>query len=378
MKKTRVGMVLNSVGFGGVTEVAIQLLRALPRDEFAFDLCLLKRDASADPDRLARFAALDAPVHCASASGGKFEMIAGVAGWAAERKLDILHTHSFRPNIYGRLGGALRRPEGLRLLPHYHNQYDDKWGKEPELLALERHLAASSDAVIAVSRSVQEHVAERLGIDADRIEVIANGVAAPDFQFADAAGARRQLGIRDGALVFGLIGRICRQKGQDIFAEAAIAAAAEMPEAEFLVIGDIEDEAMHRRLRQRIDEADLAERIRFTGHRSDMALVYSALDCVVAPSRWEGFGLMLIEAMAAGKPVIAARAGAIPEVVAEDKTALLVPPENAAELAAAMLRLGSDAGLLRALGQAGIERQKAFSWQEAAAKLASVYRRIRP
>ena len=305
-------------------------------------------------------------------------MIAGVADWVADSKIDILHTHSFRPNIYGRLGGMLRRPAGLLILPHYHNHYDDKWDREPELLALERQLAASSDAMIAVSRSVREHVAERLCIETGRIDVIANGVEAGAFLFSNAAEARRQLGVKNNALVFGLIGRVCRQKGQDIFVEAAIAAAAVMPEAEFLIVGDIEDEALHRQLRHRIDAAHLGRRIRFTGHRSDMALIYSALDCVAAPSRWEGFGLMLIEAMAAGKPIIAARAGAIPEVIIEDQTALLVPPENAAELAAAMIRLGRDGAMRRSFGLAGLERQKAFSWQAAADKLASVYRRIRP
>ncbi len=376
MTKTSVGMVLNSMGFGGVTEVVFQLLRALPREEFDFHLCTLKPDDEADPDRLERFASLGVPVQCAAPSGGKFEMIAGVADWVDKSRIGILHTHSFRPNIYGRLGGLLKRQTGLRILPHYHNQYDDKWDSEPELLALERHLAESSDAAIAVSRSVQEHVAERLAIDASRIEIVPNGVAANEYQFADRAEARRQLGIKEGARVFGLVGRICHQKGQDIFVEAAIKTAAEMPDAEFLMIGDIEDEKLHRRLSQRILKVGLVERIRFTGHRSDMALVYSALDCVVAPSRWEGFGLMLIEAMAAGKPVIAARVGAIPEVTVENETALLVPPESASELAGAMTRIGQDAQLRAGLGAAGIVRQQGFGWQESAARIVSIYQRI--
>jgi glycosyltransferase involved in cell wall biosynthesis len=378
MIKRNVGMVLNSLGFGGVTEVVYQLLKVLPRETFDFHLCLLKPDIEADPERVQRFASLDVPVHCAAPSSGKFEMIAGVADWVTQKQINILHTHSYRPNIYGRLGGVLRRAAGLRMVPHYHNQYDDKWSKEPDLLALERHLAPNSDAFIAVSRSVQTHVAEKLQIDPLNIDVIANGVAAREFQFADPVEARRQLGANKDGLVFGLIGRVCQQKGQDIFVEAAITIAAILPNSEFLMIGDIEDEALHRRLSQRITDAGFSERIRFTGHRSDMAVVYCALDCVVAPSRWEGFGLMLIEAMAAGKPIIATRVGAIPEVVQENQTALLVPPETPSALAAAMLQLGQDTSAMRRMGVAGIARQEAFTWQAAAAKVAAIYSRIDP
>ncbi len=376
MKKPRVGMVLNSMGHGGVTEVVYQLLRTLPSEDFWFSLCLLKTDTDADRERSNRFATLDVPIHVAAPSGNKFEMIAGVAQWVERNNLDILHCHSFRPNIYGRLGGVLRRPAGLKMLAHYHNQYDDKWTKEPDLLALERQLAASSDGFIAVSRSVQEHVAQRLNIDQNRIDVVTNGVAANDFQYEDRAGARQHLQIRSDGLAFGLIGRICAQKGQDTFVDAAIASAAALPSAEFLLIGDIEDEKLHQRLIKKIDDTGLSQRIRFTGHRSDMARVYCALDCVVAPSRWEGFGLMLIEAMAAGKPIIASRVGAIPEVVVEDETALLVPPDDVSALSAAMIRLGLDRSALRKLGEAGVVRQKDFSWTEAAGKIATIYQRV--
>jgi glycosyltransferase involved in cell wall biosynthesis len=378
MSKARVGMVLNSLGFGGVTEVVYQLLRALPRDTFEFQLCLLKPETEADPDRLQRFGALDVAMHCAAPSSGKFEMIAGVADWVTKNRIDILHTHSLRPNIYGRLGGVLTRPTGLRIIPHYHNQYDDKWNKEPELLQLEHYLAAQSDAFIAVSRSVKQHVAERLKLNAEQIDVVTNGVVAQDFQYPDRVEARRQLGLAENALAFGLIGRICHQKGQDTFVEAAHQASAELPMAEFIMIGDLEDEKLHRRLSQSISDAGLQHRIRFTGHRSDIALAYSALDCVVASSRWEGFGLMLIEAMAAGKPVIASRAGAIPEVVIEDETALLVSPDNATELAATMIRLGQDRTLMQSLGDAGVRRQQAFTWDAAAAKVAAIYQRMLP
>jgi glycosyltransferase involved in cell wall biosynthesis len=262
------------------------------------------------------------------------------------------------------------------MIAHYHNQYADKWDADQELLAIERQLASSTHALLAVSRSVREHVSNYIAVPEARIDVVANGVDRKILQGADRTQARAALGIAPDAFAFGLIGRVCHQKGQDIFVEAAQSLAASMPQAVFVMVGDIEDEALHRRLAKRITDAGLSHAIMFAGYRMDMTNVYAALDAVVAPSRWEGFGLMLVEAMAARKPIVAASVGAIPEVTGEGKAAFLVPPGDAPALAVAMAKLAEDVLLQHSLVAAGDERQRHFTWDACTSSVAAIYRRV--
>ena len=154
--------------------------------------------------------------------------------------------------------------------------------------------------------------------------------------------------------------------------QAALALLGRMPQARFLIIGSAEDTALAVGLQEQIAAAGATDRIRFLGHRQDMAPIYRALDILAAPSRWEGFGLMLAEAMAAGCPVVASDVGAIPEVAAG--AALLVPPDDADALAAALASM--DAAIRADLRAKGMIRSHAFVWEQASAQMAAIYDRV--
>ncbi len=373
-----VGMVLTTLGHGGVPEVVYQLMRGLPTDRFCAHLCVLKREVDASnvcPERAERFSAAGLDVSFAHDSSRKIETVASVADWIADRGIALLHTHSNRPNVVGRMAGALFRSQGLAVVAHYHNQYDDKWERDPAMLSLERRLVASTDAMIAVSESVRRHVADNIGVDEQRIDVIPNGVDASAFTGVDRSDARRALLLDATRPVVGLIGRITEQKGQEDFVEAALAIAVERPETLFVMVGFAEDAELQQRLRQKIAVFGLSDRIRFLGNRDDMASVYAALDLVVAPSRWEGFGLMLIEAMAAGRPIVATRVGAIPEIVRDGRTGVLVEPRDAQALARAITGMLDDPQRRIAMGEAGRLESIRYGWSSATAQTAAVYER---
>lgn len=357
----RVAHVLNSPGRGGVPRVVDALIRHTDPARVAPHVCYLKPGQGAS-------GCADIPVRAAT-SASKASAMMDLVAFLDLHRIDVLHTHSYRPNLFGRMAGAVLRPAGLRIVAHYHNEYDDKW--DAQALCVERRLAAITDAAFAVSSAVAGHVAERVGLVCDVAE---NGIDRARVTGGDRARGRAALGLGVPGPVIGLVGRVCRQKGVDTFVDAALRLALTVPEAQFVVLGDVEDTDLATALAARIDTAGLTGRIRFAGHREDMADMFAALDLLAAPSRWEGFGLMLAEAMAAGVPVIAARVGGIPDVVGQ--AGLLVPPEDPAALAVAMKTVLSDPQRRTAMVDLGLAQAARFDWVRTATRIAQTYERL--
>ncbi len=179
-------------------------------------------------------------------------------------------------------------------------------------------------------------------IDPRRVAVVPNGI---DVRcFAEAPPAR--LGFPAGATVFGFVGRWERAKGVQELAAAWPTVAAALPGARLVVAGLPGDPEERGGLR-----GDPC--VTWRDFQQEIPALMKALDVLVLPSHREGFGLVLVEAMAAGAAVIASDTSAIPEIVTDGVEGLLVPPRDPAALAAAMLRLGSDPALRRRMGEAG-------------------------
>lgn len=367
-------MAINTLGTGGVPEAVLGLARHLPRDRFDPRLYVMRPplDPDAAEAMATRFLQAGIEMVIAPPGDGKLGSVAQMADWLARARIDILHSHSFRPNLYARLAGLLGRHGGLCMVAQYHNQYDDKWTEGSYALGLERHLAHTTDAMIAVSGAVRDHVAARILVDPGRVDVVLNGIDPDKVRDCDRRAARNALGLGADDLAIGCVGRVCRQKGQDVFVQAALALLNRVPKAQFLIIGSPEDAAMTEALARRIAEAGATDRIRFLGHSQDIAPIYRALDVLAAPSRWEGFGLMLAEAMAAGCAVVASSVGAIPEVT--DGAAVLVPPDDPDALAEALA--GLDGPARQTLQAKGMIRARAFGWEQAAAEVAAIYDRV--
>jgi glycosyltransferase involved in cell wall biosynthesis len=378
IRKPKIAHVLNSIGLGGVPEIALHILRTLPRG--CFDLRLFVMKVSADETegrehRLARFDEIGVPVTFPRAAAEKPAVMSDLCAWLVSEGIEILHTHSYKPNLYARLAGLPCRSSGLKMIAHYHNQYDNKWEKHGSL-TLDRMLAQSTDALIACSESVRAHVAERLVVPPERIDLILNGVETGRFQGVDRAAARMKFALPAGRPVVGIVGRISQQKGQDDFLRAASLVTRKFPDALFLVVGSADDEKLLEQTKRLVSKLGLDAVVRFTGHVTDMPALYAALDVLVAPSRWEGFGLMLVEAMAAGRPIVASAVGAIPEVVGGSGAAMLVPPADAPAIATAVCALLGDPARCDKMSAAGQTRAAEFSWDASAGRLAAVYDRV--
>jgi glycosyltransferase involved in cell wall biosynthesis len=248
----------------------------------------------------------------------------------------IVHTHTAKAGVLGRVAARLA---GVANVVHtYHGHvlrgYFDA-GRTAAFRAVERALARSTRVLIAVSESVKADLVG-LGIaSADRIRVVPLGLELqPLAGVLPRGGLRREAGVPDGAPLVGIVGRLTAIKDVPTFLHAADAVRARVPAARFAVVGDGE---LRGDLEARAERLGLGGVVFFHGWRHDMAAVYGDLDVAVNTSLNEGTPVALIEAMAAGRPVVATRVGGTPDLVGGGARGRLVPAGDAGAVAEAIV-----------------------------------------
>lgn len=213
------------------------------------------------------------------------------------------------------------------------------------------------DRVIAVAEAHKEYLVRYEGLDPGKIQVIYNGVDPDRFEVVPSTSLREELDMPRHAPTAGIVAVLRPEKAHDVFLEAAYLVNQALPSTYFLIVGDGPE---RERLERLADGLGMGSRVRFCGHRSDIPQILAELDVVVLSSdaRRETFPMALLEAMAAGKPVVATRVGSIPEMVLDGITGYLVPLRSPADLAVRLRRLLEDAELRARMGARGRERVK--------------------
>lgn len=246
---------------------------------------------------------------------------------------DVVHTHTAKAGALGRLAARLT---GVPVVVHtFHGSvFDGYFGPLASHLCVvaERILAKLSDRVIAVSPKVAEELGRRRVADAEKIEVIRLGLELERFARTPRGlgGFRRELGIHRSVPLVGCVGRLVPIKDIPTVLSALEELSARLPGARLVLVGDgSERHALERSGRER----GLAERVHFLGFRSDLEGIYSDLDLVVNASLNEGTPVALIEAMAAGAPVLATAVGGTPDLLEDGRLGRLVPPQDPGALA---------------------------------------------
>lgn len=216
--------------------------------------------------------------------------------------------------------------------------------------AMMRIIARRLDLVIGVSPD-QGTTWRRWGCRADRFVVVANGVEAPEVT-ESRADLRRELGIGSSAVLTLLVAALRPEKQVPDFVRAVRSARATQPELVGMIVGDgVERAAVERAI-------DGDEGVRLLGQRDDVAKLLKASDVFALSSAYEAVPMSILEAMASGLPVLATDVGGIPDLVADRKTGLLVPPADPAAMARQLAVLAADPALRRSLGEAGRARQQ--------------------
>lgn len=290
-----------------------------------------------------RIAAL--PVHSLPiAMGGDLDLglIPRLRRLLREHRPDVLHLHSRRgPEILGAIAGRLH---GLPVV--YSRRIDNpetRW-----LVPLKYRLY---DRVISISAAIGEVLAQA-GVPREKLRVVRSAFMPEAVSPISRDALRAEFGWPADSFVVAVIAQLIRRKGHAVLLQAMPQLLAAIPDLRVLMLGKgpLQDE-----LQQSITAQNLGERVRLAGFREDLPRLIGALDLVAHPAFAEGLGVSLLQASAAGVPIVAARAGGIPEAVHEGENGLLVPPGDAAALAQAIIALAQDPARRSAMSAAGRE-----------------------
>lgn len=281
---------------------------------------------------------------------------------------NVVHSHGYKSNLYGYWAARQAR---IPIVATCHG-----WpGTTPLLRSyyrLDKFLLRRFDQVVAVSDEIKDTL-RRGGVASEKLQRIDNGIDIEKFSGRPrpAWGNGQE---RDRAIRIGFVGRLAPEKGLTYILRAAKEIVGEFPLAEFHLVGDGPD---RQALESLTDALHIRDKVSFHEYCTEMPAVYSEMDLFVLPSTSEGMPLALLEAMAAGKPVVVSRVGAIPQVVVHEQTGLLVEPADVDGLREALRRYLCDPEFASRMGENGARAVKCrYSSTSMAQRYLAVYRTL--
>jgi len=281
-----------------------------------------------------------------------------VVAHLSRRRPRILHTHLVHADVYGQLAGTIARIPLRLSTKHGFNEF-----REGRFFGLaDRTVGSLAHVHIAISQGLAHYLAETEGFDEDGFEIVHYGISARD-------GVRPYEGPEPRLLC---VGRLIPIKGHLVLLRAVAQARARVPELTLDVAGR---GPLQPALKAYARELGLEEAVRFLGFVSPVQEAIERAAIVVVPSIGEGFGMVALEAMERGRPVIASAVGGLPEIVADGETGIVVPPGDADALAEAIVTLAGDLERAAAMGRAGRGRALAeFPPGRCAERIEELYR----
>ena len=306
--------------------------------------------------------------HLAMRSKLDLPRLSALAGLLRRVRPHLLHTHLWHADVAAKaiLPAVWRRHPALVSTVHIADRRPVHWR-----FAIDRLTQPCIDKVAFVSRSVMHFYRRRVGLAARKCVVVPNGIDLTAYQtLPDRLQARARWIPASAKPVVGTIARLDPQKGLPVLLHAFRRLTQRWPQAALLIAGTGPERAPLQRLAAKLD---IADQIHMLGFQHDVCPVLAALDVFVLPSRWEGFGLATLEAMAAGLPVVVTDVPGSRDLVQHEQTGLVVPPNDSDALAQAIARCLSHADLAAQLGRHARMAASAFSVQTMVARYEQLY-----
>ncbi len=336
----RVAVLLPSLQVGGAERLVLEELSVLKDDpRFVFEVHLVFEEGPFFDE----LSDLGLSVHVWKAPHKSIRMLttySDIVRHLRRTRCNILHSH-----LLDGIGPLVGKLAGSRVVATVHN--------DKPYSALERFVLATSDMVLACGTEVKKNICRFLPIR--KVGVLNNAIRTPEDGGFRRDDVMNKYGFGGDSRLVVSLGRLTRQKGYDLLIDAFRRVVAEAPDAVLLIGGDGEEKEC---LLGIVAAAGLSAHVRLPGLVTEIHELLESCDMYVNSSRWEGLPMTLLEAMAHGKPMVATNVGGNPEVVRDGVTGILVPPENAEELAVAIIRMLKDDGFRE---KAGKEASNLFS-----------------
>jgi glycosyltransferase involved in cell wall biosynthesis len=265
------------------------------------------------------------------------------------RRFDLVHTHLFHADLYGTLAARLASTRHIVSTKHGFNP----WRQRKEYALLDRIAAYFQQRIIVISEAVGRWLVQTEGLPGEKMRVIHYPMDANQFCCSADSSYTRLENVSKP--IIGTVSRLISQKGVHILIEAFALCLERHPQSSLVIVGDGPSRS---ELEKKVNALGIGERVLFLGYVGHPMLssAIGYFDMFVLPTFGEGFGLVLLEAMALGKPIVASRVMSIPEIVLHEETGLLVPPKDPVQLSRAILKLIGDPRLCHKLGRAGYYR----------------------
>lgn len=366
--RARILHLITRLPIGGAERLLVDVVRRLDPIRYESAVCCIQ----ARGELAAELERAGVPVFCLDRMQSKrfdWRAIADLARLLRRERISLVHSHLYHANLYGRLAASVA---GVPAVATVHNVYTRR---KLHRRLLNKWLSRITVRVIAVSEDVRDDLVEYDGIDPGRIVTIHNGIDLSRIETPmTRQEARERLGIPDAALAIGCVGRLEEQKGHRFLLDACAALKKDPGFAFPLRMILAGDGRLRKELENHAIAVGVAPWTSFLGARHDIADILKALDIFAMPSLWEGLSVAMLEAMAAGLPIVISDVGGVSKALGNDEYGLKVPPGDATALATALRLLCQQPERRRALGVSARRRVAAeFDVGVMMARLSAVY-----
>ncbi len=292
-------------------------------------------------------------------------------------RYDIVHCHTSKGGFIGRLAARLANVKCIIYSPH-GDIFEGYFGKIKTrfFIWLERFSARFTDKIITLTKSgIEPYIKAGIG-QKSQFDYIYNGIDVESLRKRKVGRIqkRQEIGVEDDCFLIVTAGRLVPVKGYTYLVAALAQVITEIPNIRLVFLGDGE---LRGELLGQVKTLGLEKQVLFLGMRSDVPEIISCSDLFVLPSINEGFGVVLLEAMAMKCPIVATNVGGVPEVVLDGETGILVPPGDPVQLARGIIRLLKDRSLAFQMAECGYQRlEDCFDIRETVSKTEHLYKEL--
>lgn len=347
-KKIKILQIAHDLSFGGLQRVVVDICANIDKSIFDISVCCLRYLGEFTGELKSNgIKVFIVPPK----ANGKTDYFSFLKLYKILRReqVNILHTHNTQPFVDGTIAGKMA---GIPTIIHTdHTRY---FPDKRRYMFAEWFLSHFATKIVAVSNHVKQNLINYEKINPQKITVILNGIDGNKYNLnRDVITKKKALGIESCSPILGFGVRLAYQKGITYLLKAMPHVIKRFPGALLLIAGDGE---LREDLENEANSLGISQNVRFLGPRLDMQDIISLLDIYVLPSLWEGLPLVILEAMAARKPIVATAVGGTPEAIIDGESGLLVPSKDPSALACAILRILNDPALSAYLSENAFKR----------------------